>query len=274
MQKMTLTVCLGIGACVLAANAKAAVTVYDFESPAYTAGALNGQQGWTGGLTQPAVVAGGLSYSSGTVLHDGGSQHVSTDSTTPGRIELPTSVAVGETVYFSTLFRTSSNQFTWFALSDDGNTNFNDSYGVVYSGSFQARARLGSTNNQDSTGTSLVSSDLSGHESGGTTFLIVGKVEYGVTGDSGTVDRLSVLLNPDSTDEPITWDADVEVASRIDADSLTHLLFRQGDGGVREFDFIRVGTTYDSVVIPEPASLALLGLGGLLMIGRRRQVQA
>ncbi|MCC5849243.1 MAG: PEP-CTERM sorting domain-containing protein [Verrucomicrobia bacterium] len=248
------------------------IASFDFEAPDYTTGALDGQQGWTGGATQPQVVSGGHSYASGTVAHDGGSQHVSTNSTTPGRIELPTSVAVGETVYFSTLHRTSSNQFTWFALSDGGNTNFNDSYGFVYSGGFQARARLGSSNTTDSTGVALVTSDYTGHSSGGTTFLFVGKIEYGVAGDGGSVDRLSIQVNPDSTDEPATWQAFVEVASRSEPGALTHLLFRQGDGGTREFDDIRIGSTYDAVVIPEPSTLVLLGVVGVAgLIGFKRR---
>ena len=36
-------------------------------------------------------------------------------------------------------------------------------------------------------------------------------------------------------------------------------------------DEIRFGTSLQSVVIPEPASLALLGLGGLLLVRRRRE---
>jgi hypothetical protein len=36
-------------------------------------------------------------------------------------------------------------------------------------------------------------------------------------------------------------------------------------------DAIRIGDSYSDVVVPEPASLALMGLGGLLMLRRRRR---
>ncbi len=40
-----------------------------------------------------------------------------------------------------------------------------------------------------------------------------------------------------------------------------------------ELDEIRIGTTFDDVVpVPEPAGLALAGLGGILMLARRRRV--
>lgn len=119
------------------------------------------------------------------------------------------------------------------------------------------------------------------------THLLLAKAELNV---SGANDRLSFWFNPDLSG----GEGGLGAATYTDASADTFgtafggvgvmLVDRNFDGNVfttdpdnelengELIDAIRVGTTFADVTsVPEPGSLALLGLGGLLVARRRRQ---
>lgn len=106
-------------------------------------------------------------------------------------------------------------------------------------------------------------------------FLILAKAELDVSGQN---DRLSYWFAP--TD--VTSEASLGTATFTSASADTFddsiggiaLQFAGGSSTPGSIDAIRVGTELSDVtafVIPEPASLALLGLGSVLIAGRRRR---
>ena len=64
------------------------------------------------------------------------------------------------------------------------------------------------------------------------------------------------------------WTGDITEAGNTNRDMLDTVWVYGGDGAVDE---IRIGTTYADVVIPEPITLTVLGLGSVLMVLRRRR---
>ena len=68
--------------------------------------------------------------------------------------------------------------------------------------------------------------------------------------------------------EPVSWEKSWG-ADAGDLGDLTHLMVGGHNSG--QFDEIRIGTTYADVVVPEPASLALVTVGGLTILWRRRR---
>ncbi len=89
-------------------------------------------------------------------------------------------------------------------------------------------------------------------------------------------DVIDVFLNPTLTTEAnLASQLAISVASVNVSDSLTPFTQSRfeapGQAGAVFWDEIRLGTDFVSVTeVPEPASLALLALGGVALLGRRR----
>ncbi len=87
-----------------------------------------------------------------------------------------------------------------------------------------------------------------------------------------TLALLSFYYSPEAlpTEEPAVWDAWVSVPEAWNLDLDTLRLRAEGENRKGIISEVRVGTEVgDVLLVPEPASLGLLGLGGLLLRRRR-----
>jgi hypothetical protein len=101
-----------------------------------------------------------------------------------------------------------------------------------------------------------------------TTYLLVLKIEK----NGSSYDEITLFINPDSTDEN-TQTSTVVATGASTLVTPSFFLFRFARHEVVDsyyLDRFRLGTDFESVVIPEPATLVLLGLGALSMMRRRR----
>ncbi|MDP0496254.1 MAG: hypothetical protein Q7Q73_08595 [Verrucomicrobiota bacterium JB024] len=104
----------------------------------------------------------------------------------------------------------------------------------------------------------------------GETVLLVCKLEFDV---SGTDDRLTLWVNPDTTEAGSTSTVSRTAASSTGATSIEAIEFDYANmDGVLVIDDLRIGTTWDDVVtVPETSSFALFAGGiGVLLIGSQR----
>lgn len=95
----------------------------------------------------------------------------------------------------------------------------------------------------------------------GDTHLMVALIDFDANTTTLWVDPTT---NPVNAATPF----DAQLGAQVPGASQT--LWANAYNTVATIDDIRIGTEFSDVVVPEPSSLALLGLGGLAMVRRRR----
>ncbi len=177
----------------------------------------------------------------------------------------------GDTLYFSFLFQFGAETGGWasvYFLSDagavdgsSGLTQYDNGYGVTIGGDGILEAK--------SAGSAAGSGPASGDYEDGEEHLVIGKISFGATEDTVEIwlDDLTASGAADSiaTSSSLTRGENVYLSARKDT--------------AIALDELRLGETLVDVtgaaVIPEPSTLAGLGLGGLLLaLRRRRRAQA
>lgn len=272
------------------ALSRAALIAYDgFES--YTAGSnmpdrgaageFNGGTGWSNAWDESAVTTGdasvisqSLTYSAGNVTVNGGVNTLQLESNNDD-IALRSYAPESGTVFVSYLFRTPSsagnnpdrdfiqqwNRPTETYIADGNASLVHDLTG----GETQFGARINS-----SSATNFGSPPNTQED---TTYFLVTRISKTGFGSIGNYETVDVFVNPTSTTTPGT-----PTATMTDLDSFSSLSsigFRlalvESNADTYLIDEIRVGTSWDAVVIPEPSTFILVGaaLTALVLFRRR-----
>lgn len=101
-----------------------------------------------------------------------------------------------------------------------------------------------------------------------TYFVLIEILDNGV----GSNDTVNVNLYASGNTDLESPDASVSVTDKDISGKMTHLAMMKGWGASSDeqarFDEFRFGTSLESVAIPEPGALGLLGIGGMLVLRR------
>ncbi len=213
-----------------------------------------------------AAQTGGLSH----VLVTGGTQAGSVTSaggtSTRGVYHQLTSVPNSSTYYFSFLMSSAGSRVASLGLRQQGahdTAASNTSLGGVSVG-FSGSNIVAWVNGTATT------SIISNYTTNSTYFTLVEILNNGV----GNNDTVNIKIYASGNTDLSNPNGSISITNQDVTGKLTHLAAIKGTGttGVHaSLDEFRFGTSLASVVIPEPASLALMGLGGLLMLGRSRK---
>ncbi len=269
---------------ITAGQAGAGLLAYDgFESytpsTTTTVAGGNGGTGWVGAwqgtnVTNPVVRDSAYDYSNGVVVIDGGDQSLRLSHAHDAYINRQFATQTG-TVYFSLLLTVNTalanNHYVVFALSDSPSQAQSAASGLNNTSNTTLGVRLTST---DFNSASNVSSNTSVFQN--QTYLLVGRVAKEAGLSPTAYDRLDLWVNPATLTEP-AYNARVN-RSIHPGSTLSWFTVRTVNlNGTQDYrlDEIRIGTTWESVVaIPEPATLALLAAGAVVMLSRRRENHA
>jgi hypothetical protein len=219
---------------------------------------------WTAQNSVMQIISGSLSGVTGYTFTPTGNR-LSYAASTWGSATV--GLATGNTIDFG------SDSTTYFSFLAD----FGDASDVFQLGFFDGTTSIGQVS--DPTGDKLTVQlggrwDTASGSSfpANTTFLVVGKIET-VANDSLN-DKISASFFTDvSGGEPVAWDAvrNSVITSGTVVDQLQ--IYGSGNDGTvnYQFDELRMGSTFESVV-PEPATMSLLAsFGLLLMLFQRRR---
>jgi trimeric autotransporter adhesin len=235
-----------------------------FNSPIYSDGAIIGQDGWliTGTSTVNPINVTNTATDGVVPL-----------TTTGQDVRRPFTTAVSPSdtsIYYSLNVNLSAAQATgdYFAHLGDGGTSL--FYGRLFAKSEGAGFVLGLTTSSGTPtyGTTVLSF--------GTEYQIVAR--YDVVSGGTTNDTGALYVNPTSATEGSNTLYVAGTTVGTDATGITaftHQNLRQGaaaNAPTLTVDDFRVATTFaEAAAIPEPASLAVLGLGSLMGLRRRRR---
>ena len=280
------------GLAVSAGSVNAAATIY--EPFAYTPGVIDGSQaggtglsgtGWAGTTSNVrySVLSGGLSFT-GVVDSGGKLQRASA----PGAAEISRGItgsaqtaltADDSTIWFSVLMQnnrySSGNAQGALVFGSDALTSGNEKpvagsgegFGVMFRGySPTTSGTIDIAGIAIDGGVSSVSTGfIDDTGSGGDTYFIVGRIDW--TGGTDTMNLFNVSdVNAALPTAFATMTADLD-QSAFDTLAI-------GGAQIGAFDESRYGLTAADVGhigVPEPSTTALLGLGGLALILRRRK---
>jgi hypothetical protein len=162
----------------------------------------------------------------------------------------------GTTLYISFLAQAPGNAgYAGFSL-------FNGATEVLFLGRPSGATNWGI----DSKGTPAGS--VTGAVSAASAAQLVYRIDFGASVTTSGNEVVRQYVNPSTVAEPGT--ADVTIADKGNF-AWDNLRIQSGNGGTASFDEIRIGTTYADVVVPEPTSMALLGVGVAGLLVRRRR---
>jgi hypothetical protein len=255
--------------------------------------------GWGTGTQNNGAAAGtnrtatspGLSYTA-TGYANGTGNKLTLDSVTPNSSESMSRLLGGQTIdsgstYFSVLMRRDSDSLrtmnmAFFSLVGTTSTEqltvgqIGASVGGVLTGSNGKIALIYKNTNPGGIKPSTVDMGL------GVTHLIIGRIDWN-TDIGGTLETVTAWVDPtDVTTELAAASAKFYTGTDFDLTNVSFVRPFTGNTAATtpstppvtgSYDEIRVGGTWDSVVnpvVPEPASFALIGIGALGLLARRR----
>jgi hypothetical protein len=251
--------CAALG--IAAHSARASLTAYDSFSYTAGSGALANQNGGTGftstwGAGTNNVVSPGLTFTKNSVALDSAGNSSETAGGNIGNFRsLPTTFISG-TAYVSLLAKldagTAGSGYAGLSLFNGASENLfiGQPTGMTNWGLDQATGPQSTSTPENAT-----------------THLFVVQIDYGA--GAGGQDRVRMYVDPTPGQSAPDVAAAIDVSTTRSA-SFNQVRIQSGANQVA-FDEVRVATDYASAVVPEPASIGLLGLGAAAGLIRRRR---